>query len=78
MSGKAEALLRHFDEFTIIKLLHRTSIGITMIVLIPNVPAKYIVVSWSFIFMRMCPDYMYGLFAVCIVPCSKIKEMSSC
>jgi hypothetical protein len=42
MLGNAKALLRHFDEFTVIKLLHRTSIRIIMIVLIPNVPAKYI------------------------------------
>jgi hypothetical protein len=28
--------------------------------------------------MRMFPEYTYEIFVVCIVPCSKLKEVSSC
>jgi hypothetical protein len=77
MSVKAKALLRHFNEFTIIKLLPRTSIRIIMIVLIPNIPAKYMSILEFYIHENVPRVYVWIL---CCVHCAlfKLKEMSSC
>lgn len=70
MLGNAKALLRHFDEFTVIKLLHRTSIRVIMIVLIPNVPAKYISILVFCIHENVPRVFVWNL---CCVYCALFK-----
>jgi len=70
MLGNAKALLRHFDEFTVIKLLHRTSIRIIMILLISNVPAEYISILVFCIHENVPRVFVWNL---CCVHCALFK-----